>query len=59
MLGWVLTFLIVVLIAAIVSFGGIAGFPAEIAKIIFSVAVALLLISAVIRIVRGRAPTVP
>ena len=32
MLGWALTFLIVALIAAVLGFGGIAGFAVEIAK---------------------------
>jgi uncharacterized membrane protein YtjA (UPF0391 family) len=59
MLGWALTFLIVALIAAVLGFGGIAGFAVEIAKIIFFVAIILFLISAVVGLVRGRAPTVP
>ena len=42
MLGWALTFLIVALIAAVLGFGGIAGFAVEIAKIIFFVAIILL-----------------
>ena len=41
------------------GFGGIAGFAVEIAKIIFLVAIILFLISAVVGLVRGRAPTVP
>ena len=32
MLGWALTFLIVALIAAVLGFGGIAGFAVEIAQ---------------------------
>src|SRR5689334_21983318 len=39
MLGWVVTFLIVALIAGILGFGGIAGASVEIAKIIFFIAV--------------------
>jgi uncharacterized membrane protein YtjA (UPF0391 family) len=46
MLGWALTFLIVALIAALLGFGGIAGFAVEIAKIIFFVAIILFAISA-------------
>jgi uncharacterized membrane protein YtjA (UPF0391 family) len=45
MLGWALTFLIVALIAAVLGFGGIAGFAVEIAKIIFFVAIILFVIS--------------
>jgi uncharacterized membrane protein YtjA (UPF0391 family) len=59
MLGWALTFLIVALIAAVLGFGGIAGFAVEIAKIIFFVAIILFLISAVFGLIRGRSPTVP
>jgi uncharacterized membrane protein YtjA (UPF0391 family) len=59
MLGWALTFLVVALIAAVLGFGGIAGLSIEIAKIIFFVAIALFLISAVVGIVRGRSPDVP
>jgi uncharacterized membrane protein YtjA (UPF0391 family) len=59
MLGWALTFLIVALIAAVLGFGGIAGFAIEIAKIIFVVAIILFVISAIFGVIRGRSPTVP
>jgi uncharacterized membrane protein YtjA (UPF0391 family) len=59
MLGWALTFLIVALIAAVLGFGGIAGFAVEIAKIIFFVAIVLFAISAIFGLIRGRSPTVP
>jgi uncharacterized membrane protein YtjA (UPF0391 family) len=59
MLGWALTFLIVALIAAVLGFGGIAGFAVEIAKIIFFVAIILFVLSAIFGLVRGRSPTVP
>ena len=58
MLGWALTFLIVALIAAVLGFGGIAGFAVEIAKIIFFVAIILFVISALFGLFRGRSPTV-
>ncbi len=54
MLGWALTFLIVALIAAVLGFGGIAGFAVEIAKIIFFVAIILFVISAIFGLIRGR-----
>jgi uncharacterized membrane protein YtjA (UPF0391 family) len=54
MLGWVVTFLIVALIAGILGFGGVAGASIEIAKIIFFIAVVLFLVSAVFGLVRGR-----
>jgi uncharacterized membrane protein YtjA (UPF0391 family) len=54
MLGWVVTFLIVALIAGILGFGGIAGASIEIAKIIFFIAVVLFLVAALIGVSRGR-----
>jgi uncharacterized membrane protein YtjA (UPF0391 family) len=54
MFGWVITFLIVALIAGILGFGGIAGASIEIAKIIFFIALVLFLVSAVVGVSRGR-----
>jgi uncharacterized membrane protein YtjA (UPF0391 family) len=54
MLSWVVTFLIVALIAGILGFGGIAGVSIEIAKTIFFIAVILFLVSAVVGLARGR-----
>jgi uncharacterized membrane protein YtjA (UPF0391 family) len=54
MLSWVVTFLVIALIAGILGFGGIAGASVEIAKIIFFIAVVLFLISAVVGLARGR-----
>ena len=54
MLSWVVTFLIIALIAGILGFGGIAGASIEIAKIVFFIAIVLFLVSAVMGIVRGR-----
>ncbi|ACB82428.1 MULTISPECIES: DUF1328 domain-containing protein [Methylobacteriaceae] len=56
MIGWAVTFLVVALIAALLGFGGIAGTAMEAAKIVFFVAIALFLISAVMGAVRGRSP---
>ena len=58
-MGWAITFLIIALIAAVLGFGGIAGFAIEAAKLVFFVALILFLISAIVGIVRGRSPTVP
>jgi len=52
MLGWVVTFLIIGLIAAILGFGGIAGTSFAIAKVIFFIAIILLLISIIFGTVR-------
>jgi uncharacterized membrane protein YtjA (UPF0391 family) len=54
MLSWVVTFLIIALIAGILGFGGLAGASIEIAKTIFFIAVVLFLVSAVVSLARGR-----
>jgi len=54
MLAWVVTFLIIALIAGILGFGGVAGASIEFAKIIFFIAVVLFLVSAVVRLARDR-----
>jgi uncharacterized membrane protein YtjA (UPF0391 family) len=54
MLSWVVTFLVIALIAGILGFGGIAGASVEIAKAVFLIAVMLFLVSAVIGLARGR-----
>jgi uncharacterized membrane protein YtjA (UPF0391 family) len=54
MLSWVVTFLVVALIAGVLGFGGIAGASIEIAKAIFFIAVILFLVSAVVGLARGR-----
>ena len=41
MLSWVVTFLVVALIAGVLGFGGIAGASVEIAKTIFFIAIIL------------------
>jgi uncharacterized membrane protein YtjA (UPF0391 family) len=52
MLGWVVTFLIIGLIAAILGFGGIAGASFAAAKIIFFIAIILLLLAIVFGAIR-------
>jgi uncharacterized membrane protein YtjA (UPF0391 family) len=54
MLSWVVTLLIIALVAGVLGFGGLAGASIEIAKIIFFVAVVLFLVSAVVGLARGR-----
>ena len=44
MLSWVVTFLVVALIAGILGFGGVAGASIEIAKAIFFIAIILFLV---------------
>jgi len=53
MLGWALGFFILAIIAAALGFGGIAGASAGVAKILFFVFLALLVITFVARAVRG------
>jgi len=53
MLSWVITFLIIALVAAVLGFGGIAGAAVEIAKIIFFIAIVLFLVSLVVGFSRG------
>jgi uncharacterized membrane protein YtjA (UPF0391 family) len=54
MLSWVVTFLVIALIAGILGFGGLAGASIEIAKIIVFIALVLFLVSAVVGLARGR-----
>jgi uncharacterized membrane protein YtjA (UPF0391 family) len=54
MLSWVVTFLVIALIAGFLGFGGIAGVSIEIAKAIFFIAVILFLVSVVVGLARGR-----
>ncbi len=49
---------VVALIAALFGFGGIAGTAMEAAKLVFFVAIVLFAISAVVGLMRGRAPRV-
>jgi len=57
MLGWALAFFILAIFAAALGFTGIAGASAGIAKILFFVFLALLVITFVARAVRGRSVT--
>ena len=45
MLRWVVTFLVIALIAGVLGFGGLAAGAAEIAKIIFYIVLVLLVLS--------------
>ncbi|MBY0381292.1 MAG: DUF1328 domain-containing protein [Xanthobacteraceae bacterium] len=58
MLSWVVTFLVIALVAGLLGFGGIAGASIEIAKIVFFVAIVLFAVSALIGLMRGGRPTV-
>jgi uncharacterized membrane protein YtjA (UPF0391 family) len=56
MLSWVVTFLIIALIAGVLGFGGIAGASIGIAKIIFFIAIVLFLVSLLTGVVRRGRP---
>lgn len=58
MLGWVVTFLVIALIAALLGFGGVAAVSMEIAKVIFFIAL-ILFVAALIFGVMGRGRTLP
>ncbi|RTL51608.1 MAG: DUF1328 domain-containing protein [Bradyrhizobiaceae bacterium] len=53
MLSWVVTFLIIALVAGLLGFGGIAGASIEIAKIVFFIAIVLFAVSALVGLMRG------
>jgi uncharacterized membrane protein YtjA (UPF0391 family) len=59
MFGWALTFLVIALIAGVLGFGGVAIISIEMAKIIFTVAIILFLVSVIIGFVRGRSAPMP
>ncbi|MGB1456637.1 DUF1328 domain-containing protein [Spongiibacter marinus] len=56
MLGWTLMFLVIALIAGALSFSGVAGAATGIAKILFFIFIALLLLSLLARALRGKPP---
>lgn len=56
MLHWAMTFLVLALIAGVLGFGGLAAMSIEMARIVFGVFIVLFLISAVMHILRGKAP---
>ncbi len=58
MLYWALVFFVVAIIAAVFGFGGIASASAGIAQLLFFVFLALLVISLIVHVVRGRSPPV-
>ncbi|MFP4600836.1 MAG: DUF1328 domain-containing protein [Persicimonas sp.] len=54
MLSWIVIFLVLALVAALFGWGGIASGAAGIAQVLFFVFLALLVISFVVRAVRGQ-----
>jgi uncharacterized membrane protein YtjA (UPF0391 family) len=56
MLGWIILFIILAVAFGVLGFTGIASGFASIAKILFFVFLALVIISALSRAFRGRSP---
>lgn len=56
MLGWVITFLVIALIAAALGFGGLAGTAIGLAKIVFYIFLVLFVVSLIYSLVAGRRP---
>jgi uncharacterized membrane protein YtjA (UPF0391 family) len=56
MLGWVITFLIIALIAAALGFGGLAGTAVGLAKLVFYIFLLLFVVSLVYSLLTGRRP---
>lgn len=56
MLQWAITFLLIALAAAVFGFSGIAALSVEAARILFGVFIILFLVTAVMHILRGKAP---
>jgi uncharacterized membrane protein YtjA (UPF0391 family) len=59
MLGWIITFLVIALIAAALGFGGIAGTAVGLAKIVFFIFLVLFVLSLVYSLATGRSPPTP
>ena len=55
MLGWVLTFFVLAIVAALLGFGGIAASAASIAKLLFVGFLVLAAVTLVVHLVRGNA----
>jgi uncharacterized membrane protein YtjA (UPF0391 family) len=59
MLGWIITFFILAVIAAFLGFGGMAATFAGVAKFLTALFLILFVISVVYSIVTGRRPSPP
>lgn len=56
MLRWIITFLVIALIAGALGFGGVAGTATDIARTLFYIFLVLLVVSLLIGAFRGRPP---
>ena len=57
MMNYVITFLALAIVAAIIGFGGIAGTFAEIAKIIALICIGLFVVSLLYNAILGKTPS--
>lgn len=57
MLRWIITFLIIALIAGVFGFTGVAGAATDIARILFYIFLVLLLVAIIAGLFRGSPPT--
>lgn len=58
MLGWILTFLVLALVAGALGFSGLAGASANIAWFLVWLFLALMIVSAVVGVFRGQRPPI-
>ncbi len=58
MLQWALSFLVLALIAGVLGFGGVAIMSIEIARLLFIAFLVLFVVTALMHIMRGKAPPV-
>lgn len=58
MLQWALSFLILALIAGFLGFGGVAIMSIEIARLLFIAFLVLFVVTALVHIMRGKAPPI-
>jgi uncharacterized membrane protein YtjA (UPF0391 family) len=56
MVSWILTFLVLALVAGLTGFSGVAGAATQVAWILFVIFLALSLIAGISRAIKGRPP---
>ena len=56
MLSWAVTFVILALVAALLGFGGVAGFASGIARVLFFLFLIGIVVTGLAHALRGRIP---
>jgi uncharacterized membrane protein YtjA (UPF0391 family) len=59
MLGWVIFFFVLAVVAALLGLSGVAVIAAEIAWILFAIFVVLFIATLLVHLIRGRGPPPP